>query len=431
MPREELSSTEMKHSKILLTSILGNTLEYYEFSIFAVFAVQIGECFFPEQSSSAQLLLTLTLFASGFISRPFGSLLFGHIGDKLGRQYSLMITIAGMSTVTLVIGLMPGFAKIGIAAPILLCFLRLLQGVFIGGEGAGSAVYILEHELKFKRSVIGGLLVSSNIAGTICASIIGLLINAYVGLNEDSWRLAFFFGAAAGLIVSIMRLQLPESQTFKNLSPENKRDIPVVTLFVKYWRQMLLVISLGGFSASLSYMLKGYLNIHLQQFMHLSSEQSFSYLLFASTLFAVIPPFIGYFFCNGNNKLFIRIVSAMVLIFYLPSYYLITVNDPTYIIAGIIALVLLAALIMTPTYTYFSTIFPAEVRYSGVAISFNIGITLIGGFTPLISTYLSSNYDILSPAIYISCLAFLYLISDFIIHYHINKKLAQNKESLI
>ncbi len=419
----------MKHNKILITSVLGNTLEYYEFSIFAVFAVQIGQCFFPGQSSSAQIVLTLTLFASGFLSRPFGSIIFGHIGDKFGRQKALMITIMGMALVTFSIGFMPSYNQIGMLAPWSLFFLRLLQGIFIGGEGAGSAVYILEHELRFKRSVIGGLLISSNVAGTFLASIVGLTIGKLVGLNDFSWRYAFFFGGISGLVISYLRLNLPESSQFDGIAPENKPKAPVVKLFTKYWREVLLVVSFGGFSASISYIIKGYINIHFQEFMSLSPEKSFLYLMLSSILFAVLPPFIGYFFCNGNITKFIRKISLIVAITYIPSFIMMSSDYTPATITGIVMLTTLTALICAPIYTYFITIFPPEVRFSGIAISFNIGITLIGGSTPLVATYLTkASHLSYAPAIYVTVLSFIYLALDFLLNYKIdqrNKKLSE------
>ncbi len=418
----------MKHNKILLTSVLGNTLEYYEFSIFAVFAVQIGQCFFPNQSSSAQIVLTLTLFASGFLSRPFGSVIFGHIGDKFGRQKSLMITILGMALVTFSIGFMPSFKQIGMLAPWTLFLLRLLQGIFIGGEGAGSAVYILEHELRFKKSVIGGILISSNVAGTFLASIVGIIISKVVGLNDYSWRYAFFFGGIAGLIISYLRINLPESEQFDSIESEHKPNIPIIKLFSKYWRQVLLVISFGGFSSSVSYMIKGYINIFFQEVLKMPAELSFKYLMFSSILFAVLPPFIGYFFCNNDNSRFIKIISLFIAIAYLPSFLLMSSTNTALFITGLIIATTLAALICTPIYTYFMTIFPAEVRFSGVAISFNIGITLIGGSTPLIATFLIRDSGLVyAPAIYITVLSVIYIALDFFLNRKIdkaNKKLA-------
>lgn len=412
----------MKHNRMLLTSVLGNTLEYYEFSIFAVFAVQIGQCFFPDQNSSAQIVLTLTLFASGFLSRPFGSIIFGHIGDKFGRQKSLMITIIGMAAVTFVIGFMPSYNQIGMLAPWSLFILRLLQGIFIGGEGAGSAVYILEHELRFKRSVIGGILISSNVAGTFLASIVGITISKLVGLNDFSWRYAFFFGGIAGLIISYLRINLPESTQFGEIAPEHKPNIPVIQLFNKYWRQVLLVISFGGFSASVSYMIKGYINIFFQEVLKIPAELSFKYLMVSSILYAILPPFIGYFFCNNDNSKFIRKVSFLIFLTYLPAFYLMSLNNDIALIAGLMIVTTLAALICAPIYTYFMTIFPAEIRFSGVAISFNIGITFIGGSTPLISTFVTQKSGLsYAPAIYITVLSVIYIALDFLLNRKIKK----------
>jgi MHS family proline/betaine transporter-like MFS transporter len=412
----------MKHNKILLTSVLGNTLEYYEFSIFAVFAVQIGQCFFPNQSSSAQIVLTLTLFASGFLSRPFGSVIFGHIGDKFGRQKSLMITILGMALVTFSIGFMPSFKQIGMLAPWTLFFLRLLQGIFIGGEGAGSAVYILEHELRFKKSVIGGILISSNVAGTFLASLVGIIISKLVGLNDYSWRYAFFVGGIAGLVISYLRINLPESEQFDSIDSEHKPNIPIIKLFTKYWRQVLLVISFGGFSSSVSYMIKGYINIFFQEVLKIPAELSFKYLMFSSVLFAGLPPFIGYFFCNNDNSRFIKIISFFIAIAYLPSFLLMSSTNTALFLTGLVIATTLAALICTPIYTYFMTIFPAEVRFSGVAISFNIGITFIGGSTPLIATFLIKDSGLVyAPAIYITILSVIYIALDFFLNHKIDK----------
>ena len=412
----------MKHNRILLTSVLGNTLEYYEFSIFAVFAVQIGQCFFPDHSSSAQILLTLTLFASGFLSRPFGSIIFGHIGDRFGRQKSLMITITGMALVTFSIGFMPSFKQIGVLAPWSLFIFRLLQGIFIGGEGAGSAVYILEHELHFKKSVIGGILISSNVAGTFLASIVGIIISKTVGLNDFSWRYAFFFGGTAGLLISYLRINLPESTDFDSIKEVHKLQLPFVKLFTKYWRQVLLVISFGGFSASVSYMIKGYINIYFQEVLNLPAELSFKLLMLSSILFAGLPPFIGYFFCNNNNSTFIRKISLLIAITYIPSFLLMSLNNQFLLIIGIISVTTLTALICAPIYTYFMTIFPPEVRFSGIAISFNIGITFIGGSTPLISTFITKTSGLAyAPAIYVTILSIIYLALDFFLNHKINK----------
>jgi len=407
----------MRQSRILFASILGNTLEYYEFSIFAVFAIQIGQTFFPNHTGVNQILLTLTLFGAGFLSRPFGSALFGHIGDKLGRKRSLVITITGMSIATFGIGLMPSYDNIGIVAPIALLLLRLFQGFFIGGEGAGSAVYVLEHELKINRNVVGGFLISSNISGIIIASIVGLVITKTVGLDSTSWRYAFIAGGTAGIIISYMRLTLPESVKFNNLTKEEKHPVPVVKLFTAYWRQVLVVVSFAGFSAAVSYTVKGYLTIHFQKFMNIPADESFLLLMFTTIIFAILPPIWGMVSSKYSYRSFIRVTSILIIILYVPIFMLISMDNYVAILSGLAILAMLASAICTPIYIYFSDLFPISLRYSGVAVSFNIGITLFGGFTPFASTYLV-NYtgSIYAPAFYIMALAVSYIALESYMH---------------
>jgi len=407
----------MRQAKILLASILGNTLEYYEFSIFAVFAVQIGQAFFSNQDSVTQVLSTLLLFGSGFLSRPLGSAIFGHIGDKIGRKRSLVLTITGMSAATFAIGFMPSYAQIGVIAPIALLLLRLVQGVFIGGEGAGSAVYVLEHELKMNRNVVGGFLITSNVSGIIIASIVGLIITRTVGLNSESWRWAFIVGGIAGIFIGAMRLTLPESEKFNKLTTGEKHNVPVVRLFTQYWRQVLVVVAFAGFSAGVSYTVKGYLATHFQTVLHLPAEESFLLLMYTTVIFAIMPPIWGLLSSKFTYRHFIRATSALIILLYIPSFILISKPDYPSILFGLTIFALLASAICTPIYIYFSDLFPTSLRYSGVAVSFNIGISLMGGFTPLISVYLVKELgQSFAPAYYIMAMAAVYLALEAYMH---------------
>lgn len=407
----------MRQFKILFASVLGNTLEYYEFSIFAVFAIQIGQAFFPGHDSVDQILLTLTLFGAGFLSRPLGSAIFGHIGDKLGRKKCLVLTITGMSAATFGIGFMPSYNEIGVIAPISLLLLRLFQGIFIGGEGAGSAVYVLENQFKINRNIVAGFLITSNISGILIASIVGLIITKTVGLDSTSWRYAFIAGGIAGLVISYMRLTLPESTKFSELTNEDKKSVPLFKLFSTYWKQVLVVVSFAGFSSGVSYTVKGYLSVHFQKFMNLPADDSFLLLMFTTVIFAILPPFWGMVSSKYTYRTFIRVTSICVILFYIPSFILISTQNYFSILCGLVMLALLASAICTPIYVYFSDLFPTSIRYSGVAVSFNIGITLIGGFTPVMSTYLIDFTKLsYAPALYIIALAVIYLVLEAYMH---------------
>ena len=320
----------MKHARILLGSLLGNTLEYYEFTIFAIFAIQIGKTFFPEYAPETQILLTFSIFGTGFIARPIGSAVFGHIGDKMGRKVSLVLTIAGMSIVTICIGLMPNYKTIGIVSPIFLALFRLMQGLFLGGEGVGVAVYVLEHDLenvfkfKLKRGVVGGLIFTANLTGTLIAGIVGLIISNTIGLDTYSWRLAFIIGGMCGLAVSFLRLRLPETEHFNNISNKKKPKIPLLHILQNHFREAMLVIAFGGFTASMIHINKGYLSTYFQAVMKFSANTAFLCVAYVSALIAIFAPILGYFSDKYTYRKFNKVIIATIIVLYLPSFMLIT-----------------------------------------------------------------------------------------------------------
>jgi MHS family proline/betaine transporter-like MFS transporter len=404
----------MKHTRILFGSLLGNTLEYYEFTIFAIFAIQIGKVFFPEYAPATQILLTFTLSGAGFIGRPLGSAVFGHIGDKIGRKFALVLTMCGMSLVTICIGLLPNYYSIGIAAPIILLMFRLMQGLFIGGEGAGAAVYVLEHELentfKLRRGVVGGLIFTANLSGTLIAGLVGLAINNTIGLDSYSWRLAFIIGGICGLFVSALRLTLPETEDFSKIKKQDKPKIPSLHMFQNHFKEAMLVIAFGGFTASISHINKGYLATYFQAVMEFSTNVSFACVSYVSAMIAISAPIFGYFSDKYTYRKFNRIIIATIIVLYLPAFMLITSQNYVNVALGLTLMAVLTSAILTPTYVFLSDLFPPEVRYSGVGINFNIGVTIFGGFAPLISTYLTQltglNY---APAFYVLALAVIYV----------------------
>jgi MHS family proline/betaine transporter-like MFS transporter len=417
----------MKHSRILLGSLLGNTLEYYEFTIFAIFAIQIGKAFFPDLTASTQIFLTFLIFGVGFIGRPLGSAVFGHIGDKIGRKIALILTIVGMSAVTICIGFLPNYNTIGILAPILLSLFRLMQGLFIGGEGAGAAVYVLEHELektfKLRRGVVGGLIFTANLSGTLIASLVGLAINNTIGLDSYSWRLAFIIGGICGLLVGFLRLSLPETDNFSKIKHESKPKIPLLHMFQNHFKEAMLVIAFGGFTASISYMNKGYLATYFQATMKFSPNISLMCVSYVAALIAIFSPILGYFSDKYTYRKFNKIIIVTIIAFYLPAFMFLTSHNYYYVALGLTLIAILTSAILTPTYVFLSDLFPPEVRFSGVGINFNIGVTIFGGFTPLISTYLTQvtglNY---APAFYVVTLAVIYMIYLAIYTYSLKAK---------
>lgn len=403
----------MRHQKILIISLLGSILEYFDYTIFAVFSIQIGRFFFSEYDQLTQVLWSLTIFGAGFITRPFGSMLFGHLGDKRGRRKTLIYTISGMALSTLSIGLLPSYNQIGVLAPVILCILRLAQGLFVGGEGAGAAVYILEQNKVFNKGIIGGTIMSSNIFGATIAMIVGLVINMLTG-EEIAWRLLFVIGGLFGIVVIFLRISLPETEEYI-LAEKDKKIIgfPIIRLFKEYWRQALISFLVGAFTSSVSYCTKAYVNVHFQQIMGYSINESLGWSIYTLFCFMGLLPYFGY---NANKVGFrnFMLIFAIITILLIPvAFKLISVYGFVFNLIGVTIIGCLAAGTCASIYPYMANMFPANVRYTGVAVSFNLGVAFFGGFSPLISTLISSWTGMKSGAfIYIMALGVIYFLFE-------------------
>ena len=194
-----------KRKSIFLSAISGNILEYYDFTVYAVFSLSIGQAFFPSDSQLSQTLSSLSVFAVGFLMRPIGGIVFGYIADKYGRRVSLIISMLGMTTTTFIIGFIPTYSEIGYSAPILLVIMRLIQGLCISGEGAGAAIFILEHYQNLRPGFTAGIVHASNIAGTLLASVVGIILEQLLPGLDFAWRFAFILGGIFALVLLISK----------------------------------------------------------------------------------------------------------------------------------------------------------------------------------------------------------------------------------
>ncbi|MFO1129847.1 MAG: MFS transporter [Rickettsiales bacterium] len=251
--------TNKKNIIVLIGALLGNMMEYFDFTVYSMFAVAIGIAFFPEYSSDAQLLLSFSIFAVGFFTRPIGGIIFGYVGTKFSKKISLIISSAMMAFATFGIGLMPDYNDIGIASAYWLVTFRMLQGICVGGEGASVAIYILEHIKNCSKGLITGVSHASNIAGTVLAAIAGIIIfdaqeNAISKTTElfdliiikitfeNLWRCAFIFGGTLSLISMILRIRSYQNSntinsiTFNSVANTNNlvnlsKNIPINSQF--------------------------------------------------------------------------------------------------------------------------------------------------------------------------------------------------------
>lgn len=406
----------MKKGKIVGSAIIGNIVEYYDFGLYAVYAPLFGRLFFPAMENPLlQSLLAFSVFAVGFFMRPLGGIFFGYIGDVFGRRTSLSISIIGMAISTLLIGLLPTYQQIGIIAPILLIIIRLFQGLCVGGEGAGVAIFVLEHMEGYRPGLIGSIVMASNMVGTQIAFIVGMIINHF-SENPNTWRIAFWIGGAVGMIGFYMRYQLNETPVFEAYKESRKAvKNPIFAALRHNALAVLLVVVVGGATSAVAYTVRGYFNTLFLEVLQFSVTEAL--YLTSSSLFAMIVllPCFGILADKIGYKKFFFFVNAIVLLSVYPIFMLLTYTANVGVIfIGCFLFGALAAAICAPAYPYAIRVFEVELRFSGVAFSWNLGNALMGGTTPLIATYLTTQYGNLAPSFYLMSMALLFITINIV-----------------
>ncbi len=408
------ASLDIRRRSFILPSLIGNALEYYDFTIFAVFSSEIAKQFFPQDDDFSEIFFSFAVFAVGFVMRPIGAIVFGHIGDKVGRKKALTLSIFCMAIPTLMIGLLPGYESFGILATFFLVLLRLIQGLSIGGEGAGSAIFILEHNQTFKAGYLGGIISASNFIGAFLATLIGIMISHFTS-NVQGWRLAFILGGLLGIVGFYLRIKTFETPVFEKILREKAMvRLPMIEAISNNKRQMLLSLCLGGLVGAFAYMMLAYINVFFNKILGLDTFRSLTYSALGLACFIFFLPLFGLW--SDKIKHHRSMVNACVcsIFFIMPIFMMMTFHNASLNTMAIIFLGAVAAWICAPAYPIMLNIFPAQYRYSGIAFSFNLGLAIFGGTAPIISAFLTKATGLLyAPAFYLMSLALLYCVCYF------------------
>lgn len=417
-----------KPKSVFLSAISGNILEYYDFTVYSVFALVIGHTFFPSSSKFLQILWTLGVFAVGFITRPIGGIFFGYVGDKYGRRIALIISMLGMTIPTFTMGLIPSYHDIGVYAPIILIIMRLFQGLCISGEGAGAAIFILEHHQNLRPGFTAGLVHGSNIAGTLIATLVGIIIGQYFYHFDFAWRFAFLLGGVMGLVGFYLRLRVSETPIFKMLSEQKKTlEAPFINVVKTAWKAMFLTFCTGAVASSVVYLVKTYINVYYQDVMHFDNTTSLIYSLYANFIAMVsMPLFGGLTDIIGKFKT-LALVSLAILILALPILLSMSLPFMWQQILALTILGILSGAIAGAAYSFIISLFTPEQKFSGVSFSYNLGITIFGGTSPLISRWLVEKTGLFyAPAFYIMTISSIFLVIIYFMRNEIRRLLSRN-----
>ncbi|CAA0112278.1 Proline/betaine transporter [Starkeya nomas] len=366
---------------------IGNFVEWFDFAIYGYFAAIIGRVFFPSAEPGISLLSSLAVFAVGFVSRPLGALIFGPLGDRYGRKPVLATTIAGMGLVTALIGLLPGYASIGIAAPILLIILRFLQGMMVGGEWTSAGIFIVESAPPDHRAVAASLVTCTAglayVAGTSTAVVLSATLSDDTILSWG-WRLPFLSSVVLAAIGLYIRRELDETPVFNAIKlKRSNADFSPASLRDNV-RALTVSLSFSSlFGVSLYYLLV-YAANHLSQTVGLSRVDALWPCAVALTISVAANPVFGYLSDAFGRRPLVLASAAGLSLFGYPLFLILNTSNISLILIALTMLGILVAMEAVMNVILLVEVFPASIRSSGAAIGHNLALALLAGPSPLI-----------------------------------------------
>lgn len=394
----------------LLAGVVGNVLEWYDFAVFGYFAPIIAETFFPSTSRVASLLSAFGVFAGGYLMRPVGGLLFGNVGDRLGRKKALQLSVMMMAVPTVLIGLLPTYAQVGGAAPAALILMRLVQGLSVGGELVGSMTYLSEISASRRRGRVGSLSLCSSTAGVLLGSLVATALSAGLSsaaLHSWGWRLPFLAGIVIAGVGLWMREAMPETEAFDRLRRAGEDSAsPARELFWASPGRVLHVAALvmlvgGGF-----YLLFVWWPTMLSQLVEPPVPHALLVNSLAMTLLMLTIPLAGGLSdLVGRRAVMLYAAAALAVVAY-PLFHLVDHGSFGGALAAQGIFAVLLGLATGPAPAAMVELFPARLRYTGVAVGYNLSLSLFGGTAPLVATWLvQRSGQVTTPAYYLDALA--------------------------
>jgi len=412
----------MKNFNRIIGTLIGNTMEFYDFTIYAFLISYISKEFFRFDNPALSYLVVLGVFASGYLTRPLGALLFGYIGDRQGRSKALSISIIISTIATFSIGLIPSYDHIGFVAPLILIGLRLLQGFAVSGEG--GAIVLLFEKYSFKdRGLIGGSMLASTLGGVVLGSLVCALSSWLISSGQANswiWRLPFLLSLPFGLVAIVLRYLLNDFHLFQ-LAEKNDLTTkqPIRSLMKNYYRIILYSVS----TVSLYSLTSSALIIHfpylLTEKLGISNDISLLILTALLSIVTIATPILGKLLSAYKPEHIYRKAAFLLTVVAPFWFYCISIGNMPCILLTAVIFSLLIAAISSTMFPIFVGVFPFAVRYSGVALSFNLSITLFSSTTPMAMLFLERYFhSVLAAGVYISFFTTLVLIFTQVLFKH-------------
>src|SRR5579883_1264109 len=407
--------------KFILTSVSGNVLEWYDFALYGYFATVIAKLFFPVKDEFISLMLTLGVFATGFIARPVGGIVFGHIGDRYGRRFALVVSIILIMVPTALIGLLPTYNSIGLLAPILLMLFRILQGIAVSGELTGAGTFLLECAAAHKRGFYGSLIMCSTYLGLLIGASFCVLISYTFSSEQVSsfgWRIPFILSFFFGMGALFLRLKCEESPVFQKILKQKKVLKSPASNAIKYFLKPIVLICLVSSALAVAiYLLIGYFPSYFVLNKKMTLEQSMTINFVGLFALTCCVPLMGRLTDIIGHK---RVLCFGAIGYLLFGYLIFDLASRGDFISAIFSVILTAIFLSPIAASLIFTIahlFPANVRYSSMSIGYNVSMTIFGGTTPLIAMYATKHLGSdLAPSIYLGVCSLITLLAVYFIN---------------
>ena len=407
-------------SKVVVASLVGTAIEFFDFYIYATAAVIVfPHIFFPQGDATVATLQSLATFAIAFIARPIGSALFGHFGDRVGRKATLVASLLTMGISTVVIGLLPSYQSIGVLAPLLLALARFGQGLGLGGEWGGAALLATENAPAKKRALYGSFPQLGAPIGFFFANGTFLLLS-WLLTDEQfmqwGWRVPFVLSAVLVLIGLYVRVSLHESPVFAKVQKEKKQvRVPIASLLSKH----LTATVLGTFIMLATYTLFYIMTVYSMSYgtaaapagLGISRNSMLWMLMMAVSGFGVMVPIAGLLADRFGRRKTMIVITLMIIGFSFLFPVMLGSGSQALVMAFLLLGLSIMGLTFGPMGALLPELFPTEVRYTGASFSYNLSSILGASVAPYIATWLNAHYGLYAVGLYLASMAFLTLLA--------------------
>ncbi|GAT88342.1 MFS transporter [Paenarthrobacter nicotinovorans] len=403
--------------KALGGTIVGNTMEWYDVGVFGYLITTMGPVFLPEADKSVQTLFLLGTFAATFIARPLGGVVFGWLGDKVGRQKVLAATLMLMAASTFAVGLLPGYAQIGIWAAALLVILKLIQGFSTGGEYAGATTFVSEYAPDKRRGYFASFLdMGSYIGFALGAALVSVLqlTLGQAAMEEWGWRIPFLIAGPLGLIAVYFRSKIEESPQFQatldaqeaSAKDAASQDAAVakgpIGIVKAYWRQIVLAMILAAAANTVGYALTSYMPTYLTDSKGYDPVHGTLLTIPVLVIMAVCIPLTGKLSDRIGRRPVLWVGAGSTIVFSVPAFLLIGIGEIWSTLAGLALIAFPVTFYIANLASALPALFPTSSRYGGMGIAYNFSVAIFGGTTPfIVQGLIEGTGDDMMPAYYL------------------------------